>query len=149
MNYERCNEQISCQGCVSSSFNCIYCGNANRRGVCTLEKCPDPNYKPRPVNVHINQLEKCPKEPEPVCAQLHVCQACMSHSICHWNYELSKCMYFGNRSSDLETIPCPPACSSLTTCSNCTQEDCIWCQNEERFVVLLPGLGINIKTKLY
>ncbi|XP_026479999.1 attractin-like protein 1 [Ctenocephalides felis] len=32
------------------------------------------------------------------------------------------------------TPPCSPPCSELSSCHNCTQEECIWCQNEGRCV---------------
>ncbi|XP_039300291.1 attractin-like protein 1 isoform X2 [Nilaparvata lugens] len=33
-----------------------------------------------------------------------------------------------------EPVVCPNSCAQLTSCLNCTQEECIWCQNEERCV---------------
>lgn len=35
---------------------------------------------------------------------------------------------------DVEQHPCPPPCSALQTCANCTADECIWCQNEQRCV---------------
>ena len=138
LNYEQCQEQHSCHACVSTSFDCSYC-NSLRRGSCVLEKCPDPsnNKQQRTTGLMqqpIKALENCFKEPEPLCAQLHVCKACMSNVFCSWSAEQSKCLSMGNRSNEPDVLPCPPPCSSLTSCSNCTQEDCIWCQNEEQCV---------------
>lgn len=134
---QHCTDLNSCQACVSTSSSCGYCNptpNTSRRGSCVLEKCSEPGgVKQRTQIMPIRQLDKCSKETEPLCAQLHNCHACMSNSVCFWSVEHSKCMFLGNRSNE-DTYPCPPACSSSETCTNCTQEDCIWCQNENRCV---------------
>lgn len=136
---QHCSDLNSCHACVSTSSSCGYCNNPNnptRRGSCVLEKCSDPSGLKQRSQISLNpirQLEKCSKETEPLCAQLHNCHACMSNSVCFWSVEHNKCMFLGNRSTE-ETYPCPPPCSMSTSCTNCTQEDCIWCQNEERCV---------------
>lgn len=134
---QHCLDQQTCHACVSTSSLCGYCNNPPlRRGSCVLEKCSDPSGVKQRSQISlapVRQLEKCPKESEPLCGQLHNCQACMSNLGCFWSAEQNKCMFLGNRSSD-ENLPCPPSCSPMTSCANCTQEDCIWCQNEERCV---------------
>lgn len=128
LDSERCNELTTCQRCVSTSFECNFCEKMGGMA-CVKEKCSDKKNL-------VKQLEQCPEESEPVCYQLHSCIACAAYpQICHWDYESSKCRYDANKTSEIaEPLPCPPACSALTTCQNCTQEECIWCQNEQRCV---------------
>jgi hypothetical protein len=94
-DYEQCQEQVSCHACVSLSTECSYCGSlTTRRGVCSYDKCPETNnYKQRsPTQIQpVKELDKCSAEPEPICAQLHKCQACQAYSYCHWNYDRQKC----------------------------------------------------------
>jgi attractin len=51
-----------------------------------------------------------------------------------------KCRFIGNRTTmataneNADPTLCQPSCAALTTCGNCTQEECIWCQNEQRCV---------------
>jgi attractin len=70
-DYERCSELLSCQSCVSTSFDCSFCGVATSRGVCTKDKCPDMSYKFRAQPTPFKRLENCSGAAEPVCNQLH------------------------------------------------------------------------------
>lgn len=127
MGTELCIAFNDCQSCLSTSFGCIYCGaNVCLKDKCRLDGIPLPFYP-------ITSLANCPDDPAPVCMQLHSCNACLANQQCHWDYEQSKCRVVGNRTGE-EPLPCPPSCAALTTCSNCTQEECIWCQNEQRCV---------------
>ncbi|XP_055714873.1 attractin [Phlebotomus papatasi] len=132
---ERCGELSDCQSCVSTSFGCTFCGGNG--GSCTKDKCRevliDGNGN---LSVPIREIDQCSRDPNPVCLQLHGCQACTANVLCHWDYEASRCKAAGNRTANdiADTLPCPPACAALTSCENCTQGECIWCQNEQRCV---------------
>lgn len=95
--------------------------------------------------LNVKLLENCPATEEfytqSVCERLHSCQACLANIACVWEFEPNRCRPYllashnglvGNRLMD--EIICPPACSSFTSCHNCTEDDCIWCQNEQRCV---------------
>lgn len=133
----RCAELTDCQSCVSTTFGCTYCGS----GVCSKDKCRDVYLDGSSLpNIPIKILEHCTDDSSPVCQQLHGCQSCSANSQCFWEYEASKCRAIsnktlgGNGGDGTESLPCPPACSALNSCGNCTQEECIWCQNEQRCV---------------
>lgn len=125
----RCHELTNCQSCLSNSFGCIYCGN----GSCSKDKCRDAFYDGRPIV--IKKLSECPKEIGTECEHLHCCYACSANTNCIWEMEQNRCRPFiGNRTIDSVDIQCPPPCANLTSCGNCTEEECIWCQNEQRCV---------------
>lgn len=127
---ERCSELGDCQSCISTSFGCTYCG----AGVCSKDKCRDVLLDGIPIPaIPVTRLAGCQEDAGPVCMQLHSCHACIANAQCHWDYEQSKCRAAGNRTGE-EQLPCPPSCAALTTCGNCTTEECIWCQNEQRCV---------------
>ncbi|XP_063699166.1 attractin-like protein 1 isoform X2 [Culicoides brevitarsis] len=135
-NNRQCEELQTCQSCVSTSFNCGFCGVTPSKSVCTIDKCPDVSYKHKASPFPIRSLDQCHSDSEPVCTQLHACQACHAFPHCHWDYQNGKCRHFENSSGvpDADLPGCPSVCSSFNTCGNCTNEECIWCQNEERCV---------------
>ncbi|KAM7361502.1 attractin-like protein 1 isoform 1-T2 [Cochliomyia hominivorax] len=159
LDVSRCQELTNCQSCVSNSYGCTYCGN----GVCTKERCRETSpltsvfYETStqqqsqhskaqfviatnapPLN--IKQLENCPANEDvriaAICEQLHTCHACAANTACMWEPEHNRCRSYvsanGNRTVD--EIICPPSCASLSNCHNCTENDCIWCQNELRCI---------------
>jgi attractin len=136
-----CYDQHSCRACLSTSSECGYCENtALRRGSCVLEKCSElviTKSKTSPSVSLLKTVDKCPNENDssndPLCSPFSNCHACTAIPECLWSVDVSKCVYHGNRTTD-DTNICPPACATLKNCGNCTQEDCIWCQNEERCV---------------
>lgn len=136
-----CYDQHSCRACLSTSSECGYCENtALRRGSCVLEKCSElviTKSKTSPSVSLLKTVDKCPNENDssndPLCSPFSNCHACTAIPECLWSVDVSKCVYHGNRTAD-DTNICPPACATLKNCGNCTQEDCIWCQNEERCV---------------
>lgn len=126
-NTGRCGKFEDCASCVQTTRNCVWCGNKN----CTYnDTCRD---KPKIVG-----LEQCPVDPGPTCKQLHTCRSCSSQPNCKWKYENAKCIDYplvGNATVDaIDQVQCPSVCSDYTSCTNCTQEECIWCQNEGRCV---------------
>ncbi|XP_023308777.2 attractin [Lucilia cuprina] len=159
LDVTRCQELNNCQSCVANSYGCTYCGS----GVCTKERCRETSpltsvfYETStqqqsqhskaqfviatnapPLN--IKQLENCPIKEDfrttALCEQLHTCHACSANTACIWEPEHNRCRPYtainGNRTID--EIICPPSCASLSNCHNCTENDCIWCQNELRCV---------------
>lgn len=126
----RCSELLDCHSCVSTSYGCEFCST----GVCSKE-CRDIHLDGIPIpSVVITSLDKCQENIIGLqCGQLHDCHACISSGQCHWDYEQSKCRITGNRTND-DPLPCPTSCAEITSCTNCTSEECIWCQNEERCV---------------
>ncbi|KAH8291888.1 hypothetical protein KR054_001951 [Drosophila jambulina] len=149
----RCQELASCQSCVSTAFGCTYCGN----GVCSKERCRETTSMasiffesstqlavstPGPP-LNAKHLDSCPIAEDylvqSICEQLHNCRACSANLACRWDSEQNRCRshtYGGgmaaNRTQD--EVACAPACSTLTNCQNCTEDECIWCQNEQRCV---------------
>lgn len=126
---QRCAQLTNCQSCTSTTFGCVYCGN----GTCSKDKCREVTLDGQ---IPISSLDQCPDEGSSVCEQLHCCHACSANPSCHWEHEANRCRPSGNRTNDPAEIPiqCPPPCATLTTCTNCTEDECIWCQNEQRCV---------------
>lgn len=125
-SFEECNYFLDCSSCVSTTRNCVWCGNS-----CSHEKCRDENSLSP-----IKNLEKCPKDSISICRQLHTCPACGSNPACRWDYE-TRCrphILNINQTETPEQATCSRVCSEFTSCNNCTQEECIWCQNEGRCV---------------
>lgn len=122
---EECSAFTDCVSCVSTTRNCLWCGNA-----CTREKCREENSI-----TEISNLEQCPKDSTSICRQLHTCPACGSNPGCRWNYEARcKTLQTETNSTESPDPQCSRVCSEFTSCNNCTQEECIWCQNEGRCV---------------
>lgn len=162
-NVMRCKEQNNCQSCMSNSFGCTYCGNGNCnksrcRETTSLASTTAVYYEtamnnsigsqsssqPAVLSItsaaasNVKSLDNCPANEEQqisaMCENFHSCHACASNPICNWEPEHNGCrpLMVSNRS--VEDIICPPACASLNSCQNCTENDCIWCQNEQRCV---------------
>ncbi|XP_037944617.1 attractin-like protein 1 [Teleopsis dalmanni] len=148
----RCRELTNCQSCLSNTFGCTYCGN----GICSKARCREtslastvsydtpaqhqqltPSYTSPLMTV--KRLDKCPHSEDflisSICEQLHSCHACSANLACNWEPEHNRCRPTNSHvNRTVEEIICPPPCASLKTCHNCTEEDCIWCQNEQRCV---------------
>lgn len=164
LDVARCTELNNCHSCVSNSYGCTYCGNGVCTKERCRETTPltsvfyetstqhqSPNQQQAKAQyvvatntppLNIRQLENCPRSEDfrvaAICEQLHTCHACGTNSACLWEAEHNRCRQWtsgsplGNRT--VEDIICPPSCASLTNCHNCTDNDCIWCQNELRCV---------------
>lgn len=126
---DKCEKSDNCAGCVQTTNKCIWFES----GVCTYKKCRE-NCAER----EITSLDQCPVDPAPTCKQLHTCTACSSQLSCRWKYENAKCTIFptmvNTTTEPSEPIQCPKVCAEYTSCLNCTQEECIWCQNEGRCI---------------
>nr|CAI5862520.1 unnamed protein product [Callosobruchus analis] len=133
-NTKKCEEMEDCLSCVQTSSGCVWCGNS-----CSLKKCSTKfNSSNSNDLVPVTKLAHCPEDPTPVCRQLHTCKACTSQHFCRWRFEHAKCVphpQHSNVSAEaVEPIQCQNVCSEYNSCLNCTQEECIWCQNEGRCV---------------
>ncbi|XP_075233105.1 attractin-like protein dsd isoform X2 [Lycorma delicatula] len=130
-----CSLLPDCTSCVHTSLGCGWCPIS---GICTHDqKCKEPIPNTQSFNAvrPITKVYECGVEDEPFCHQLHSCQACSAYPHCHWQYN-GACKSVANLSVEeqQEPVVCPSSCAQLTSCLNCTQEECIWCQNEERCV---------------
>ncbi|KAJ8961064.1 hypothetical protein NQ314_005994 [Rhamnusium bicolor] len=130
---KKCEDMEDCLSCVQTTSECVWCGSS-----CTLnKKCPKANGNSTDLNP-ISKLDQCPMDPAPICRQLHTCKACTSQPFCRWRFEHAKCVPHpvnSNVSAEaIEPIQCQNVCSEYNSCLNCTQEECIWCQNEGRCV---------------
>lgn len=121
---ERCEKLEDCVSCVQTSSECVWCGNACIHN----KKCRNSSV------ANISKLEECPLDAAPVCKLLHTCAACTSQPYCRWRYELAKCTHLNASAEAAEPTQCQKVCSEYNSCLNCTQEECIWCQNEGRCV---------------
>uniref|UniRef100_A0A1B0BSW5 CUB domain-containing protein n=1 Tax=Glossina palpalis gambiensis TaxID=67801 RepID=A0A1B0BSW5_9MUSC len=159
----RCHELNNCPSCVSNSFGCTYCGSGvctkeRCREITSVTSVfyeattqhQQQNQESKPQFVvaastpplNVKQLESCPGTENflaiAICEQLHSCHACSANTACIWEPEHNRCRpYVSSNSLNIrlvEEIICPPSCATLNTCYNCTDDDCIWCQNEQRCV---------------
>ncbi|XP_039958409.1 attractin-like protein 1 [Bactrocera tryoni] len=159
----RCQEQSNCQSCVANSYGCTYCGNGvctkercrETTSINTLfyessnqqkqqqQQQQQQQFVPAAVPVaNIKRLENCQKTEDfmiiTVCEQLHSCHACSANAACSWDAEHNRCRpYLSNIphfNRTREDVICPQPCATLTSCHNCTEDECIWCQNEQRCV---------------
>ncbi|KAG5869328.1 hypothetical protein JTB14_005136 [Gonioctena quinquepunctata] len=134
-NTKKCEEMEDCLSCVQTTSGCVWCGNS-----CILnKKCSKGNGNGNGTDLNpITKLAQCPLDPSPICRQLHTCRACTSQPFCRWRFEHAKCVphpsYSNVTAEALEPIQCQNVCSEYNSCLNCTQEECIWCQNEGRCV---------------
>ncbi|XP_012260217.2 attractin-like protein 1 isoform X2 [Athalia rosae] len=151
---ELCKVQSDCAACVQTSYSCVWCGKS-----CSHETCWDngnsPTVKP------IEHLEQCETHSEAKCLQLHTCHACANNQHCVWSYDRCKPQSktgnanvnsvnaitgvnnangIGNNTvvqaqvQPLTMDTCGNTCSEFTSCKNCTEFECIWCQNEGKCV---------------
>lgn len=130
----RCSELVDCHSCVSTSFGCTFCGT----GVCSKNKCRDFHSDGIAIpSSPILTLDKCPDDVlTSQCGQLYDRGGCQAQSRCQWDTQSYKCRLANNsnRSNNDDMAPYRTPCAEITSCNNCTLEECIWCQNEERCV---------------
>lgn len=123
-NLIKCDKFNNCASCTQTTSECVWCGNSH----CMHDQCKNSERS-------IKSYDQCPLDVEPVCRQLHTCQSCTVQPSCKWKFESAKCSSAVSNMSDSNEQPsCRQVCSEFTSCSNCTQEECIWCQNEGRCV---------------
>ncbi|CAH0395554.1 unnamed protein product [Bemisia tabaci] len=131
-----CSSLKDCNSCVQTSLKCGWCPS----GSCIYdEQCKEPNEQSDGFS-YVRPYESepsCNKTDDAIiCAQYHSCQACSLLPQCHW-HENGPCKPIANLTLDDQRevgVSCVSSCAQFTSCFNCTQEECIWCQNEERCV---------------
>lgn len=129
-NKKTCEQSKDCLSCTHTTSGCMWCENA----CMYTKKCPKVTNNSTDV---IPKLTQCAIDAAPICKQLHTCKACTSQPTCRWRFENAKCVphpQTSNISTEAESIQCQSVCSEYNSCLNCTQEECIWCQNEGRCV---------------
>ncbi|XP_011499163.1 PREDICTED: attractin-like protein 1 [Ceratosolen solmsi marchali] len=136
---ELCKLITDCVACVQTSYNCVWCGKS-----CSHEICR--NIANAPSLRAVNALELCDLRTGVECFQLHTCQACSSNPNCIWSWSngpdrckpLSEiAIASSNNTIQPQRSPvdiCRSPCVEYTSCRNCTETECIWCQNEERCI---------------
>ncbi|XP_046435096.1 attractin-like protein 1 isoform X1 [Neodiprion pinetum] len=134
---ELCKVQSDCAACVQTSYSCVWCGKSCAHETC-WENGNSAMMKP------IKHLEQCDFHSEAECLQLHTCPACSNNPRCVWSYDRckpqSKNTVVGNNTTvqnqvqPLTMDTCPISCNEFTSCKNCTEFECIWCQNEGKCV---------------
>ncbi|XP_012270635.1 attractin-like protein 1 isoform X2 [Orussus abietinus] len=137
---ELCKLLTDCAACVQTSYNCVWCGKS-----CSHEICRDNANSP--FQKAIAHMDQCERHSGVECLQLHTCHACSSNVRCTWSWSngpdrcksLSKIRDVNNANDTIHaqrlTIDtCRSSCVEFTSCRNCTESDCIWCQNEGKCV---------------
>lgn len=125
---------------INSANGISVSGSSNSNALLPLLQPPLPTSQ-----AIVFSWERCPDDANPMCGQLHACLACVAHTACQWDYEHGRCRAApavvastsaaGNRTTTGdEQLQCPAACAAQLTCANCTTDECIWCQNEQRCV---------------
>ncbi|CAH0555288.1 unnamed protein product [Brassicogethes aeneus] len=126
-NVDKCSKMEDCVSCVQTTNSCVWCGTQ-----CVYHnKCKNSS---EPV---VSVMDNCSVDHAPICKRLHACSACTSKPFCRFRFEHSKCVpVSSNLTLDAasESPQCPKVCADFNSCTNCTLEECIWCQNEGRCV---------------
>ncbi|XP_043267343.1 attractin-like protein 1 isoform X2 [Venturia canescens] len=136
---ELCKLFTDCAACVQTSYNCVWCGEN-----CSHEICPRNANLP----ITIRELDHCDANSRDECLPLHTCHACSSNPYCIWSWSSGpdRCRKL-TKIRDIKIIngtvqaqrltmesPCRSPCVEFTSCRNCTESDCVWCQNEAKCV---------------
>ncbi|XP_015604179.1 attractin isoform X2 [Cephus cinctus] len=137
---ELCKLLTDCTACVQTSYNCVWCGKS-----CSYEICRD-NANTPPLKA-ITHLDQCEAHSGVECLQLHTCHGCSSNTHCVWSWSSgpdrckpqSKIREVNGingtiQAQRLTMDTCRNPCADFTSCRNCTESDCIWCQNEGKCV---------------
>lgn len=148
-----CAALRDCASCVSTWRACSWCA-AEREcrpgAVAATVRCRDGRAARRRVDDCVGEQDGGgggDAVTDATCRQLHTCPACGTQPHCRWDYE-TRCRARGppdnvtasllaateQPSTASEPATCSRTCSEFTSCANCTQEECIWCQNEGRCV---------------
>lgn len=139
---KECSQLSDCVSCLTTSFECQYCAGSKTESCVLGSTCKESHnsnaipsssdLKNQPLITH----GVCTSTDDPICHQLHSCQACTSHPYCHWDITHNRCGAMANLTigESQDQVQCTSSCSEYTSCYNCTVEECIWCQNEGRCV---------------
>ncbi|CAB0010888.1 unnamed protein product [Nesidiocoris tenuis] len=134
-NIVACSQLSNCNSCVHTSLGCGWCPQSN--------SCMHDHVCKAPVESGgftsfraITSATECPPDDVSSCKAHHSCQTCTVHPDCHWT-SLDQCTSNTTALDSPEATivtTCGPSCSEWTSCLNCTQQECIWCHNEQRCV---------------
>ncbi|OXA45784.1 putative protein tag-53 [Folsomia candida] len=118
---DNCLSYPSCSTCLHSKSDCVWCG-----GHCQYAKCKDIKHKP------VSSPDHC-KDDDSVCKyHLHNCPLCSTEVGCIWGKD-ERCIKDRNPTegllTDREVAPCEQSCADLSTCTNCTSNNCMWCNS--------------------
>ncbi|XP_043480588.1 attractin isoform X2 [Leptopilina heterotoma] len=135
---ELCRLLTDCSACVQTSYNCVWCGK-----VCSHEIC---HMRLPPGRAVVTELDQCEAHTGIECLQFHTCQACSSNPYCTWSWSNGpdRCKPIAKnrdlmainvtQSQRLTMDTCRSPCVEYTSCRNCTESECIWCQNQGKCV---------------
>ncbi|KAG1676691.1 Attractin-like protein 1 [Nymphon striatum] len=96
----------------------------------------------REFSMTVTSVEECSPAVSSRCDKLHNCFACHTEKYCGWHND-NKCYIFvreiGNKTekaalTDEHRLKCDVPCSARKTCQNCTQGQCLWCNNQQRCI---------------
>ncbi|CAH4035307.1 attractin-like protein 1 isoform X2 [Pieris brassicae] len=136
----RCASAEYCESCAAA--NCAWCGAC----MASSHHCVRHSHQ---IAVSVEECGSGGSGGE-MCARYHSCAACHAHlhrhphgseelsqRACYWDYDSVKCRP-ANTTTDIRSVAatsgCNAACATLTTCANCTAEECIWCASTGRCV---------------
>ena len=122
---DKCKKFENCTSCVQTTSKCMQ----NNSEDCAYTKCHE-----NCTETKITNLRQYPVDPALICKQLHSCIACHSQSFCRWDYQNFKCGKMETFSKSIPQNFCPEPCAEYTSCSDCSERECIWCQNQNRCV---------------
>ncbi|XP_063985474.1 attractin-like protein 1 isoform X1 [Diachasmimorpha longicaudata] len=137
---ELCKQLTDCSACVQTSYDCVWCSIKG----CAHEVCG--RTPSAPPLTGITSLDQCELHTGIECLQLHTCHACSNNQDCVWSWPNGPCkqitkirdISFMNgtaiQAQRLTMDSCRSPCVNYKHCSNCTENDCIWCQNEGKCV---------------
>ncbi|KAJ4432158.1 hypothetical protein ANN_20774 [Periplaneta americana] len=127
--YEKmCSELSDCASCSNTAFQCMWCGSAG----CKFRSCRGTTIN-NEATVENAEDQLCADTESSRCRQLYKCQACTTHN-CTWDFGTLSCKSRQNLTSEKKVRQCVTSCAEFTSCLTCTEEDCLWCQNEGRCV---------------
>ncbi|CAG2059732.1 unnamed protein product [Timema podura] len=114
-----CSELQDCHSCTQTSYKCTWCGDR-----CTLGFCEGSN-KASEANDH------CEGKSAIKCSKWFNCKSCLAQEHCVWDQYGCQDIADGFKK---ETQTCPAACSEHSTCTECTSEECVWCESKKKCV---------------
>nr|CAD7588357.1 unnamed protein product [Timema genevievae] len=114
-----CSELQDCHSCTQTSYKCTWCGDR-----CTLGFCEGSN-KASEANDH------CEGKSAIKCSKWFNCKSCLAQEHCVWDQYGCQDIADGFKK---ETQECPAACSEHPTCTECTSEECVWCESKKKCV---------------
>ncbi|KAJ6222083.1 hypothetical protein RDWZM_000628 [Blomia tropicalis] len=141
---ELCQRHTLCSNCVSTHYDCVWCGEKCLHKKCSQMKAFKESSSPKmfkgvnycePRELHISNCDK-----------LHNCHSCHTEHHCSWQRDrkCSSLMYdienwssgskIKNPSLDEERATCEAPCHTRNSCENCTQGSCMWCSSKRQCI---------------